>query len=236
MSTKHIEKSIKLVEELIKTNNPIIHQLIDSKNNQDITEIVAKKYSDDFVNLFNNFTKNSNVEQCLKLFDYIGVDPLKFVELNKSKLRMELEERPIEDLEYFLNFAKSKLNGTQIKSPLEFIEKITFNHGFHLLSVWSDEENKDIEKFKLLWISEQEYFKNQLIKNENLSHDSKLNTIEILKNIKIDSRIPNREWYRIQHHYFEEKDIKNIVNMAFYVELEYDLSNGTGKQQKKVKL
>ncbi len=236
MSTKHIKKSIDLIQELIDSKNPILYTFIQSKNNTDITDIVAKKYSTEFLKLVEDFGKISTIEQCIQLFDYIGVEPLNFVDKTNRQFRIELLNRPIEQIQDFLNFAKNKIDGKEIKSAFDYIEKTTYNFAFNLLSAWSHEDSKDLDKFKLIWVNENLHLKNKLLENSNLSADNEKTPTEILKDLQKDPQIPNRNWYRIGYHYLDEEDIKNILSFSFYFDLDVELSQNTTKQPKKAKI
>lgn len=239
MSTKQIQKSIELLQELVDTNNPILHKLIDSGKSHDITEVVAKKYSNDFHKLVKDFSKISSVEQCIKLFDYVGIDPLKFVNLTRTKFRIELADKPIEDIEYFLNFATNKVDGINFKFPLEFIEEITYNYSFQLLNIWSEEETKNLDKFRLIWVKENDHLRSQLLQSLNLKDNNKISTLYLLKQLKPHGLNLMEDLYRVNHYYFRANEINDLSNMAFHIdiqELHDELSKTVNKQTKRVKI
>jgi hypothetical protein len=239
MSTKQIQKSIELLQELVDTNNSIIYNLINSGKSHDITEIMAKKYGQDFHKLSKDCSKISSIEQCIKLFDYVGIDPLKFVNLTKSKFRMDIQDKPIEDIEYFLNFATNKVDGVNFKSPLEFIEEITYNYSFKLLNIWSDEDTKNLDKFRLIWTKGNEHLRNELLQSSDLIDDNHKSTLDLLKQLKPDGLNLMEDLHRINHYYFRTHEIKNMSDMAFHIELlelHDELSKTCNKQAKRVKI
>lgn len=234
MSTKHIQKSIELLQELVDTNNPLLYNIIESQTTYSSTEIIAKKHSENFLKLVESFSQKSTTEQCLKLFEHIGVDPLNFIGITNKRFKIDLSDRPFEDIEYFLNFANTKLNGEDIKFPFDFIEKISHNNAFKLLSVWSSEEKKNLDNFGLLWIKEHEYLRNKLLESSDLVDNNKTSNLDLLKKLT-----PEDYFYRINYYYFRDYEIKNISDMAFYAdvqELHNQLSQISNKQSKRVKI
>lgn len=239
MSTKQIKKSIELLQELVDTNSPILHSLVNSDKSHDITDIVAKKYGTIFDKLISDFSNISSIEQCFKLFDSLGVEPLRFVHITKKKFNIGLENKPIEEINYFLHFAKTKVDGINFKFPLEYIEEITHNNSFKLLNIWSDEDTKDLDKFKLIWTQGNDYLRNQLLKSSNLIDDNKKSTLDLLKQLKPHGLNLMEDWYYINNQYFNSRAIKSISEIAFYIDVEQlhdELSQTCNKETKRMKL
>lgn len=239
MSTKQIKKSIELLQELVDANNPLIYKLIESEKSHDITEIVAKKYSPIFHKLVNDFSEKSSIEQCFNLFNYIGVDPLRFVNLTRKKFQIELADKAIEDIEYFLNFSNTKIDGINFKFPLEFIEEMTCNNSVKLLSIWSDEETKDSDKFRLIWVKGNQYLRSQLVQGSKLKDDNNTSTLDLLKHLKPHGLNLMEDWYYINNQYCNSRSIKSILDMASYVEVQElhdELSKTINKETKRIKI
>ena len=239
MSTKQIQKSIELLQELVDTNNPIIYNLIDSGKSHDITEIMAKKYGQDFHKLVNSFSDKSSIEQLIKLFDYMGVEPLRFVQITKLKFFIEVDNKSTEDIEYFLNFASRKVDGVNLKFPLEYMEKITHKNAFQLLCIWADEDTKDLDKFKLIWTKGNDHLKNQLLESSKLIDDNNKSTLDLLKQLKPAEINLMEDLYMISSCYFRADSIKNLSDMAFQIELlelHDELSKTCNKDTKRMKI
>jgi hypothetical protein len=237
MKKSEIGKSFELLQKLMDNKSPLLYQMINSKKKTDITETVAKEHSYEFVKLINNFADNHNIEQCLKLFDYIGVDPVKFVGKGRSKFRIDLYNRPIEDLQCFLNFAKDKVDGDKIKFPFEVIAATTYNCAFNLLSIWSDPDDKNLDNFRLLWNHENPYLRFGILSMGKTEDNKEFSTLDLFKNLKPnDVKNSVDDYYKFTHHYFTEKDKEHMIEMAFYIDLETDLAKSTNQDKKRHKL
>jgi hypothetical protein len=236
MKKSEIGKSFELLQKLIDTKNPILYQMITSKKKTDITETVAKEHAYDFSKLIISFAKKHSIEQCLKLFDYVGVDPIKFTEKGKNKFRIELYNRPIEDIQCFLDFAKNKVDGNKFNFPFEIISSITYNCPFDLLGIWSNPESKNLDNFKLLWTHEHAYLRHSILSIAKIEDDKKTPTLELLRELKPNDTNSSANWYKFNYHFFSEQDKEHMLDMAFYIDLETDLSKIKNQDRKKHKL
>jgi hypothetical protein len=217
------------IEQLIKASQ---------KTQIDNTNLVIENYYNNLLGLMNDYEKNHTIKQWFDLIEYVGVDPLRFSEKTEKMFYLNLQNRSIEDIQYFIDYAEKQLPNTNYHHAFEIVEKISYNSAISLMANWSSEEAQDIEKFSYFWLNQSEFIHSSILKSQSLNwtdFNSELTNLELLEKIRERNLKEKNKWYKFGYYNIDDDEMNSMIKLGTYLELQNELKNTT-TQQKRIKI